>query len=896
MESILPLNISFDFKNRIITKSLWCSLFFILLFSNSSFAQNSLNQKIDFSVDNQTLEACLWQLSESTNIPIAFSNNLFSQKKYSFSFSQKSVRDVLNEILEESSTTFSFINGRILIFKKPPQKTTISGYIEDSSTGEQLIGANIYDLKTLQGTASNEYGFFSLTVSDKKTAFRISYLGYLPVDVDIEKLKKIPTQIKLKPNLTLREIIVINKPKTSFNTSTVLEKNFSFDKKITQLPSLGGEVDILRVMQQLPGVQSGTDGFGGLHVRGGNADQNLILLDGVPVYNPYHTLGLYSIFNHKIIRKVRYLRGQFPARFGGRISSVVDVRTKEGNNKSYHAQLSTGLIATKAAIEGPIIKDKGAFFISARRSHLDSFLKKYSTKKRIEEDEKGFYNYFFGDIIGKVNYSFSAKDKIYFSFYKGKDDYQNHKAFTETDNSSEWNFSNQQNLDWGNTLGAIRWNHQFGNKLFSNTTLTFSQFDFNSKEKSDNQYIDGTDSFFDYDYVLRSTFRSDIENLTAKFDLDYVPFSNHYFKAGISTIYHQFNHNIVNRRDSISFVLPDETLNNSSKIEAWEFNTYLEDEWQINPKLTLNAGFFGSLFFVENKNYLLIDPRFSINWQVTKPLTLYLSINKMSQNLHVLSRSGSGFPNDLWIPSTEKIKPQQAWMLDVGSKSDINPSWSLEVNGYYKKMNHLVSYLEGTNFALNSEVINANNWEDKTTSGKGTSKGLEFLLKKEKGKSTGWISYTLSESNRQFTEINNGEIFPFRFDLRHVLNIVFAHEFNEHWSLASTWNFSSGSNIDLALSQWQYIRQDGQPDFFYTYFGKKNSYQLPNYHRMDFSAKYNQSKKWGKWSIDLGVYNLYNRRNIYWIKPNFNPLSQSTGYTSISLIPILPYFSFNIEI
>lgn len=872
------------------------SLVFFFIFSATNLsAQNPLDRKLDFQMNNLTLEDGLWKLSEETDIQFAFSNNDFSDQKYSFAFRQETLRFILRQILSDSPTTFSWSGNQILIFKKPPVKFTLSGYIEDKSSGERLIGANIYDKVSKKGCVSNEYGFYSLTLTKEEPALQISYLGYQVSEIVIKKSENQKINIELNPSLTLQEIVIVGSDSLeAVNQSS--EYYFPLNDAVEKLPALGGEVDILRIIQQLPGAQSGTDGLGGLHVRGGNADQNLILLDGVPIYNPYHMLGLFSIFDHKSIRKVKYLRGQFPARFGGRVSSVVDVRTKEGNNKEFHGEASVGLIATKINFEGPLVKDKGAFFVSARRSHLDPFLKNYSKKDRAKDNETGFYNYYFGEILTKFNYTFSQKDRLYISFYKGFDNFHNEKGSQDTFFDEEYIYNENQNLDWGNTLGVLRWNHQLGNQLFSNLTFNFSQFNFNSD--------DGFDESFKFDdiidrFVVQRAYRSLIKTASLKLDLDYLPNTNHYIRTGFTVSRNLFTPGVANLQDSSTFVfndiLPDSLINPSS-IEVLDFNIYLEDEWQINPNIKLNAGVFTSFFVVKNKNYLLIDPRFSITWDPIKNLSFQFSANSMSQYLHLLTRTGSGFPNDLWVPSTDKVAPQRSRMIDLGLKWKLHEQWSFSANAYYKKMTNLIHYAEGVSFAIGADAISSNNWEDKVTSGKGLSRGLEFLLKKEKGRATGWISYTYSKTNRQFEQLNNGEVFPFRYDLRHVLNIVGSYDITPNWSVTSTWNFSSGGHINIALNEWQYTREDGTPDITYLNYGKQNSYQLPNYHRLDLSTKYKRNTSWGAWSLDLGIYNTYNQRNIFFIKPVYDPLTQSGKYRSVSLIPLLPYFSFNLKL
>ncbi len=703
-------------------------------------------------------------------------------------------------------------------------------------------------------------------------------------------------RIKLAPSLTLEAVIVTDKDSLLQSTSPQRQSTTLPLEQMAHLPGMGGEVDILQSLQHLPGIQPGTDDIGGLHVRGGNADQNLILFDGVPVYNPYHTLGLYSIFDFDMIRKVRYFRGQFPARFGGRVSSVVDVRTKQGNNKEFHGKASIGLIASKLALEGPLVKDKGAFYLSARRSHLDPVLKKYTRKQREERGEDGFLNYHFGEIIAKLDYRLNDKNHLYLSFYKGGDHYDNQNDYQENFDALQRTFKEQQQLNWGNTLSVLRWNHPFSNKLFANFTATYSTFQFQSDDSIEDlifNEIAETDSF-----VLRSVYQSTIEDLSFKVDFDFVPNPQHYIRFGAIATNHRFQPGAISAQDDLfqDFPFLPNGRVNTPIIKAQELNAYFEDEWNLHQKLQIHLGAHASLFSVQSKQYAFIEPRLSLHGQIAPPLHFHLSFSQMNQYLHLLTRSGAGFPTDLWVPSTAKVKPQQSLIADAHLDLQLAPQWSMEGGVYYKKMKRLINYSEGANFLLNSDVLSTANWEDRIVTGQGQSYGLEALVKKGKGKWQGWLSYTWSKTNRQFDDLNNGQSFPFRFDLRHVLSLVTTYRWSSNWQGSASWSYRSGSQVNLALNEWQYVDQDGNPFFYFNDFGSKNSYTLPAYHRLDANVQYQKEKPWGSWSLHWGIYNAYNQRNIFYIKTEYNPLTRQLGYKSVSLIPILPYFRLSIAL
>lgn len=866
----------------------------VLCFSISGISQNKLSQKVDFHITDSPLADCLWQLAEITKIPVAYSDNDLPDSLLSFSFDNKSIKHILIEMLSEANLEYNFSGNQIVIFKS--QSFQISGYVEDASSGERLIGASVFSTAVNEGTVTNVYGFFTIKVDANTPTLKFSYIGYESKSIEASSKSNQKFIVPLEPNLTIQEVVVTERSDYDSNTYDSFLSDQNLAKDITKMPALGGELDYMRLLQQLPGVQSGTDGLGGLYVRGGNADQNLVLLDGVPIYNPYHALGLVSIFDEQVIKKVTYHRGQFPSRYGGMISSVVDVRTKEGNNKNFKLNAGVGLIASKIKAEGPIAGGKGSFLISGRRTHIDPFLRKFSRDKRAEENQEGYYDYSFGEVMAKVNYGISPKTKFFLSFYKGSDSYENELKINEIEGDFILKDEEYQDLNWGNNIGSMRLNYQITNKLFCNFTTTFSKFFFQSNE---NRYFEFDDGFdLNQQSRYKETYFSNITNVAFKTDFDYVPNSSHYFRGGLEYSRSTFQPGVLTTQDSLFFgfeQLTEELLTGKGEIVS-EVNLYLEDEWLIHKNFGINAGIYSSLFKVEGKNYLLLDPRLSINWQAIRPISFHLSLNRLNQPLHLLTRTGSGFPNDLWVPATSKVKPQQAWIYDLETRFRLSKQWNAEAHIYYKKMNNLINYIDGADFSTSSNTLSAFNWEEKVTVGQGESKGVELLIKKDKGRFQGWMSYTLSETTRQFDQLNGGEVFPFRFDLRHVFSIIGSMDVNEHWTLSSSWNYRSGSNISLAYSDWQYIRQDGTPDIIFFDLEDRNSFKLPAYHRLDIAAKYNKSTKWGKWSLDIGVYNVYNQTNIFYVRPEYDPITEVQKYKSTSLISILPYFSFIIEI
>ena len=866
-----------------------------LYFSILSFtiAQIHSDQKYSLIVNDKTIPECLWIFSQENNIPFTFSNNDFDDTKYSFNIIDQKLSRILDKLITATGNKYTINEGEVLIFRNASSYITINGYIYDQTTGEHLIGANVtVNSKGNKkiGTSSNVYGFFSLKTPIESESIKISYLGYRPVTISLSAIKNTPLQITLQPDFTIDEIVITTQEKdksSNYNIEQFKNKELNFFK---QLPSLGGDVDIIRSIQLLPGSQNGPDGYGGLHVRGGNADQNLVLLDGVPIYNPYHALGLYSIFDDSVIKNTKYLRGHFPARYGGRLSSVLDVRTKDGNSKKWKFNVGTGLILSKVLAQGPIIKDKMSFMFGARRTHLDPFLENYSKNKLSTEDTNGNFNYFFGEIISKLNFKISPQNKMYISYYKGRDSYfrEDNEVYGFTDLTFE-SFE-KQNLDWGNELVSLRWNNQFNNNTFANLTMTYSRFQFTSIDNYTEKRIN--QSTVESTFTNNSSYLSRIENISAKYDIDYVPNPYHYVRFGVSVNNDIFKPGLASSKNDYSESETEliDTLFSAPLISNYNINAFVEDSWEISHEFKLNAGIFNVLYLLDSKTIFHVDPRLSLTWLPHSKWAIRLSANSMTQYLHLLTRAGSSLPNDLWVPSTSKVSPQRAWMIDLGLDYSINKHFQFTIAAYQKKLSNIISYADG-GFRQTGVTVNSINWEDNITVGQGTSKGIELMLKYDHPKTSAWINYTYSSAKRQFDDINDGQEFPFQFNLNHVINFVFSHKLSDHWSMATNWTYSSGMFTNLALREWQYINQSGQYDFLYKDLGTKNSYQLPANHRLDISAHYKNEVKWGEYLLKIGVYNTYNHKNIIQVKPKFDNELFSNKFKAVSLVPFLPYFS-----
>jgi hypothetical protein len=653
-------------------------------------------------------------------------------------------------------------------------------------------------------------------------------------------------------------------------------------EQIKALPALLGEVDVLKVLQLLPGVQSGSEGSSGLYVRGGGPDQNLILLDGVPVYNASHLFGFFSVFNADAINRVELVKGGFPARYGGRLSSVIDISMKEGNSKKFQGEGAFGLVASRLTLEAPIIKDRTSFIISGRRTYID-LLARPLIKKQSKGKEMG--GYFFYDLNAKINHKLNERNRIYLSAYTGDDkafarskyDYK----FEDETTEGEDNFG----LQWGNITTALRWNSVLTNKLFSNVTATYSRYRFlvygDSEEKKTSP-----DTVINQFY--HTEYNSEIRDYAIKIDLDYMPNPGHFIKFGGQAIQHLFTPGVLNFR---SEEIPNITLG-ARKTYAKEFSFYAEDDFLVTSKLKINAGIHASGFLVEGKFYKSLQPRFSARYLINPKFSWKGSYAQMTQFIHLLSNVGIGLPTDLWVPSTALIGPERSYLSSTGFAYNLNNTYEFSVEGYYKKMKGIVEYKEGANY-LNIE----SDWQTKVETGEGESYGAEFFAQKKTGRINGWIGYTLSWTNRRFPNINEGRTFPYRYDRRHDIEIAASYQLKKNKEFALTWVYGTGTAITLPQSSYLKNNENSNPwsfDKTVSYYEGRNSYRMRAYHRLDLGYTTTKKTKWGERSWSIGVYNAYSRRNPFFMDLTYDKTGKKK-FVQYSLFPIIPSISYRFK-
>ncbi|WNJ15953.1 TonB-dependent receptor domain-containing protein [Pontibacter sp. G13] len=789
------------------------------------------------------------------------------------------------------------------------QSFTISGYVSDATSGEKLINAKVFDSLSQQGIITNNFGFFSLTLPAGEVNLIAVYAGFEASSIPFELKKDTQVVISLAPYQTdVVEIVAdeVERIEERVEMSTVTLS----PEEIKKLPMLLGEVDVVKAIQLLPGVQSGNEGSTGLYVRGGGPDQNLILLDDVPLYYVSHLGGFFSVFNADAISQVKLTKGGFPARYGGRISSVLDVRMKEGNMREFHGQGSIGILASKFSFEGPIIKDKASFIISGRRTYFDLLtrpISRIASRQSSGGEAVASFGYYFYDLNAKVNYVISPNDRLYLSGYMGDDDLGlklTEEFGTPNEDLSILEFDTGSR--WGNRVAALRWNHIWNPKVFSNLTATFTNYRF----KVENDFY--SEEHFEQE-ILKAEgylgYQSGIRDFALKYDMEFYPNPKHEIRVGANTTLHKFSPGLIGYSVSEADTSLLDTTIGSEPINSLESYVYVEDLWKVNDRLTFHLGLHGSHYRVDQSDYWSLQPRVSARFLATDRLSLKGSFVTMTQFLHLLTNSGTGLPVDLWVPATDRVPPQRSWQVALGAATTLRDGWELSVEGYYKEMKTLIEYREGTNFFLSLEE---SDWQDRVVSGgTGTAYGAEVLLQKRKGATTGWLGYTLSWNNRQFDELNQGEVYPYKFDRRHDASLVVAHTFNKRVSLSGTWVFGTGNAMTVPTGRYATPSANGYDrSFFPIFYGSnsvnlyeegRNNFRMEAYHRFDIGVNFTKDKKWGERTISMGLYNAYGRKNpyMYYISqereylPNGEYRSE-TNLTRFSLFPVpIPYFTYS---
>lgn len=761
------------------------------------------------------------------------------------------------------------ISSMISIKSLAQHKYTISGIIRDKTSGETLIGASIHVLQQSKySSTSNNYGFYAIVVPEGNYTLVISYTGYKQDTIFIPVNKDLVHNISLNPaSGMLSEVVITSQASRNRLTNTQMGMQKLNTAEIANVPVFLGEKDIIKTIQLLPGVKTTGEGSGGFYVRGGNIDENLMLLDEVPVYNATHLLGFFSTFNSDAIKDLTLYKGAMPSQYGGRLSSVVDIRTKDGNNQSFHGSGGLGIISSHLNLEGPIVKDKGSFMVSGRRSYADIFLKLSSN-----EDVKTSKLYFY-DVNAKATYNLNDHNRIYLSFYNGKDNLRISDDFA---------------LYYGNTTGTFRWNHNFNSHLFSNTTLSYSNYHHNI-EISDNS--------------SNTKIASSIMDLGFKEDFQYFMSNDDRINFGVMTTHHTLNPGFIDASQYSTY--------NSQRLDnkyAMESAAYVNHELGTG-KLKINYGLRLSVFNVFGpgkyytfdeksdpidstkygpaelvQTYINLEPRASASYQLDSISSLKIAYSRNTQHLHLITNSASTRPTDLWILSSPNVKPEIADQVSLGYYRDLGKGrYEVSSEIYYKQLQNQIDYKDGAALSVNNYV------ESQLLYGKGRAYGLELFVKKKTGRLTGWISYTLSRTQRQIDRINEGNWYAAHQDQTHNLAIVSMYQLSKKITVSANWVYNTGNAVTYPSGKYE-INQ--QTVFLYT---ERNGYRMPAYHRLDIGVTV-AGRKGKRWNSDwnFAVYNAYGKQNPYFIEFKNDPANPNrTIAQQTSLFRWVPSITYN---
>ena len=779
------------------------------------------------------------------------------------------------------------------------QSHTISGTVTDGGSGETLIGATIYDKRSGKGTVSNAYGRYSLTLPQDSVELSISFVGYAPYRDTFLLAGDRLLDAALANSVELQTVEITAEKVNGVRSSQASAVSVPIEH-IRAVPVIFGETDVLKVIQLLPGVQSGTEGMSGMYVRGGGPDENLFLLDGVPLYNVNHLGGFFSAFNSDAIKDVTLYKGSFPARFGGRLSSVLDVTTNNGNDKRVHGNATIGAISAKVSVEGPIVKEKTTFSVSLRRTYLDLLARPLIRFAARQEGDDVTAGYYFYDLNAKVTHKLGTRSRLFGSLYMGDDRlYARTRSRYVEDDNDYWREYVNMGYNWGNLVGSLRWNYELTPRLFMNLTGSYTRYRNDISLGLEEQRAEGGVA---QSSEVEMTYKSGIRDISARADFDYAPSPDHAVRFGGNLLHHVFTPEVMSMKASGSLYGASASMDTTyapagGRLHANEADAYIEDDWRVNDALKLNAGLHVAAFAVQDTLYPSLQPRLSARLLLADGLSLKAGYAYMTQYMHLLSNSNIALPTDLWVPATLRIQPMGAHQVALGLFWRWHDLVDLSVEGYYKSMRNLLEYRDGASFWASSA-----GWESKVAMGRGKAYGIELLAQKEVGKWTGWVGYTWSKATRLFDrpgmELNGGREFPAKYDRRHDISVVLMFKPSERFDVSGTWVYSTGNAATLAMHTFE------GPDGIYSlpYVESRNNYRMPSYSRVDLGVNFHKQKRRGVSTWSISVYNLLNRKNPFLIYTDYGHgtiMPDGTAYAKslmkLSLFPIIPSVSYSFK-
>ncbi|TAE84994.1 MAG: TonB-dependent receptor [Bacteroidetes bacterium] len=848
--------------------------FFLIL--STSVCCFSQQKGITLNEKNKPLSAILSAIQAQSTLSFTYSSDIIDLTRLvSINVTNAGIEEVLKKLFNNTPITFSLSGDKVLLFKNSQYKVTISGYLREKGTGELLIGATVSTLPPYSGCITNAYGFYSITLPMDTFVLQYNYIGYQRVEKKLVVSESKQINVQLEPNTSLDEAQV--KAKQQQNELTPNKVSVPI-QEINNIPMILGEKDVVKFIMLSSGVQKGNEGNGYIYVRGGGPDQNLILIDDAVIYNAYHFLGLSSLFSGNELRKAELYKGGFSAKYGGRLSSVLDMSMKDGNRERYGFDAMAGVISSRIMVEGPIQKNKSSFLFSLRKSYISELA------DLVADDGSTVLDYNYYDMHAKLSTNMGNHDRLMLSAYLGKDGLIN--------NPGSGLSIDEDGISWGNRALSLRWNHQFNGKLFANTSLV-SSFYQTGLAFGDIDYNSGYKSF--------SSVRSSIQDYTLKTDFDYLKSKKHQFKFGAGSTLHYFTSTtrLAAYKDLAFF--------DEDKYMAKEAFGYGEWQWNLTNRWLINTGLRYS-YFKRTKAYNRLEPRLNIQYSTKTNWQFNASYALMNQYLHLVSAfNGLGFPNDVWVSSNNNLAPQRSNQVTLGVVKNnlFNNKLSAIVEVYGKQITNTTSLKEGAFFyqvlPLPNLTTPVDMWEDLATQGDATSYGIEFMVKKSGKRFQGHISYTLSKTTMRFSELNNGNAFNANFDRTHDIGIHLSYKAGKHFMVSSNWVYGTGNPISLPSGEYfvpDPVNKDQLRKEYY--YEEKNNFRMQDYHRLDLSVQYiSRLAKKMESTIEFSIFNMYNRANPFYydVTTKYSSQGEAVGrkLQKVSLFPIMPSLSWGVK-
>jgi len=854
---------------------------FILLPLVTSAQEDVLNAIIPKGIKGN-IKAILRNIEQQSSARFNYRNDDLNTIK-SFNINDSlSIKTILDQTLHSIGLEFDLLGTETIIIKRSidqRQRMFISGFVIDNESYNRMYGAMVIDLNTKLFTYTDEEGFFVLHLPMDTTRLLVNYIGYQTLVLIIQKPRTKLYNIHISPGTTLSAAIVkIEGDSLIFQQYPHL---ITLNEEIQKMmPSILGQSDIFNNIGLLPGVQSLRDISPGIMVRGGGPDQNLVLMDGVPVYNPTHLFGLVSVFDPDVTQSLKLYKDAFPANYGGRLSSILDVKTRSGNINKYKTKVNIGMLAGGVVFEGPLKKGKSSFLLSARRSYTDLYIKGFDAISNNNATTPGF---FFYDINLKLQHRFNSHSYINGAFYSGADRGKVGSKISLGD-STELVENTKTNTSWSTNNAIVRWSYTPKGTVFNNLSLFYTRYQLKFGDLYSASKIDGSKKVFsEYNY----TYRSGIEDWGLRNETDFKLGNNNKFKAGIQYIYHQFTPGQNNYSFAASDKSSIDTFSGMDAIKSHDISIYLNHVFKYKKRLKMESGLQQAVYTVDKKIFTALQPRFSVALLVLKNGHLLADYSRMVQFIHLLPNNNLGVPYDIWLPVTGNLKPFLSNQISLGFQYQL-AKWNFHTDFYLKEQSNILEFKEGANI-----VFAANNWENEITSGIGQIKGWENLIKFNDKRITFWISYALSKSDRKFNEINEGNVFPYKYDRRHHVALALVATINKNWTFSANWMYLSGNPVTIPENKFL-LDLEGNP-YPIEILGNRNNYRMPAYHRLDISFNKVKEKKWGIVNWNLGIYNVYNHFNPYYLFFGLNEQGKQV-LKQRSLLPIVPSVSFAISL